>query len=241
MHVGVGAFVVAATAITVGTMVQGSVGFGLNLLAAPFVAIVVPKALPATLVLVAFPLAVTLLVREHPHLHRSALPWMVRGAVPGTVLGLLIVGHVSGADLAIVVGAITLVGVALSVLSPPIKVNAGDVAGRRVRVEHVRDRVVGRRAAGGAAVPAPPGAGGSLDAERLLRVERADVDRRLRASPATSRSTRCDSRRSCIPFMVGGFWISRHLHGRIDRGWLRPAVLALSAAAGLVAILRAVV
>ena len=43
-----------------------------------------------------------------------------------------------------------------------------------------------------------------------------------------------------LPFMVGGFWISRHLHGRVDRGWLRPTVLALSATAGAVAILRAV-
>ena len=41
------------------------------------------------------------------------------------------------------------------------------------------------------------------------------------------------------PFMFGGFWVSRHLHGLVDRGWLRPAVLALSATAGLVAILRA--
>ena len=96
----------------------------MNLLAAPFVAIVVPKALPARLVLVALPLAVTLLIREHPHLNRSALPWMVGGALPGTTLGLLIVGHVRRVDLAIVVGAITLVGVALGVVSPPIKVNA---------------------------------------------------------------------------------------------------------------------
>ena len=73
----------------------------MNLLAAPFVAIVVPKALPARLVLVALPLAVTLLIREHPHLHRSALPWMVGGALPGTTLGLLIVGHVMSVDLGI--------------------------------------------------------------------------------------------------------------------------------------------
>src|SRR6516165_7870030 len=26
--------------------------------------------------------------------------------------------------------------------------------------------------------------------------------------------------------MVGGFWINSRVHGRIDRGWLRPAVLA---------------
>jgi uncharacterized protein len=41
------------------------------------------------------------------------------------------------------------------------------------------------------------------------------------------------------PFMVGGLWASRHLHPFVDGGWLRPAVLALSAIAGTAAIARA--
>jgi uncharacterized membrane protein YfcA len=239
MHVGVGAFVVAATAITVGAVVQGSVGFGLNLLAAPIVAIVVPKALPATLVLVAFPLAVTLLVREHPHLHRSALPWMVCGAVPGTVLGLLIVGHVSGVDLAIVVGTITLVGVTLSVVSPPISVNAATslAAGFASNVFGTASSV------GGPPVallfqhhPGPEARStlsGFFASSALMSIAGYLITGNITLDQARFAA-------ELIPFMVGGFLVSRDLRGRVDRGWLRTAVLALSAAAGLVAILRAV-
>jgi len=40
------------------------------------------------------------------------------------------------------------------------------------------------------------------------------------------------------PFMVVGLWTSRHLHVHVDGGWLRPAVLTISAIAGLTAIIR---
>jgi hypothetical protein len=38
--------------------------------------------------------------------------------------------------------------------------------------------------------------------------------------------------------MLTGFWLSRHLHGHVDRGWMRPAILALSALAGAAAIVN---
>jgi hypothetical protein len=37
---------------------------------------------------------------------------------------------------------------------------------------------------------------------------------------------------------VVGVWTSRHLHVHVDRGWLRPAVLTLSAVAGVAALVR---
>src|SRR5260370_1165368 len=110
VHVGLVAFLVAATAVSIGSVVQGAVGFGLNLLAAPFVALVIPAALPATMVLVAFPLAVSTVVREHHAVEWPALRWMLLGAVPGTLLGLAIVGEVDPSQLAAVVGSVTLPG-----------------------------------------------------------------------------------------------------------------------------------
>jgi uncharacterized membrane protein YfcA len=40
------------------------------------------------------------------------------------------------------------------------------------------------------------------------------------------------------PFMVAGLWTSRHFHGLVDGGWLRPTVLVLSAIAGITAIVH---
>jgi len=239
VHVGVGAFVVAATAVSVGAVVQGSIGFGLNLLSAPFVAIVVPRALPATLVLVAFPLAVTLLAREHAHVHRRALPWLVLGAVPGTTLGLLIVGHVSSTELAIVVGSITLLGVALSVLSPPVAVTpatafaAGLVSNVFGTASSVGGPPVGLLFQHHPGPEARSTLSGFFATSALLSLIGYVLTGNITVDQLRFAA-------ELLPFMVGGFWISRHLHGRVDQGWLRPTVLALSATAGAVAILRAV-
>src|SRR3990172_2906243 len=106
MHIGVAELVVGCSAVLLGAIVQGSIGFGINVLAAPFVAIVAPEALPATLVLLAFPLAVAISAREHHSIDRRALRWMLAGALPGTSLGLLILHLFIGTNLATVVGTI---------------------------------------------------------------------------------------------------------------------------------------
>ena len=239
MHVGIGAFVVVASAVSAGSTVQGSVGFGLNLLAAPFVAIVVPEALPATLVLLAFPLAVAVVRREHHHVDSVALPWMLLGAVPGTVLGLLIVGHVSPRELAVVVGSITLIGVTLSIVSPPLAVTPGTSA-----AAGFVSNVFGTASS----VGGPPVA--LLFQHHPGPVARSTLSGFFATSAALSLigylitgTVSLDQLLFALtlaPFMVGGLWASRHVHPFVDAGWLRPAVLALSGIAGTVAILHVV-
>jgi uncharacterized membrane protein YfcA len=239
VQVGVGAFLVAATAVSVGSIVQGSVGFGLNLLAAPFVALVIPEALPATLVLVAFPLAVSTLVREYDAVEWSALRWMVLGAVPGTLLGLAIVGVVNGSRLAVLVGTITLAGVVLSLLSPPIPVTRASslVAGLVSNVFGTASSVGGppvallfQRRQGPAARST---LGGFFATSALLSIAGYLATGTVTGDQALFALT-------LAPFMVGGLWSSRHLHRFVDAGWLRPGVLTLSAIAGAAAIARAV-
>jgi uncharacterized protein len=239
VHVGIGAFVVAATAVSVGSVVQGAVGFGVNLLAAPFVALVIPEALPATLVLVAFPLAVSTVAREHHAVEWRALRWMVLGAVPGTLLGLAIVGQVDASELAVVVGTVTLVGVVLSVLSPPIPVTPGSslAAGFFSNVFGTASSVGG-----------PPVA--LLFQHRQGPVARSTLGGFFATSAVMSlvgyvaigtiTGDQALFAATLAPFMVGGLWASRHLHPFVDSGWLRPMVLMLSAIAGTAAILRAV-
>jgi uncharacterized membrane protein YfcA len=240
VHVTLAAFLVAASAVSVGSVVRGSVGFGLNLLAAPFIAIVIPAALPATLVLVAFPLAISTVVREHHAVEGQALRWMFLGAVPGTVLGLLIIGHVDDAELAIVVGSITLTGVVLSVVSPPLPINrfTSLIAGFASNVFGTASSVGG-----------PPVA--LLFQHRHGPVTRSTLGGFFSTSAflsiigylATGKITLDQVLFALVlaPFMVGGLWASRHLHAFVDSGWLSPTLLTLSAAAGSVAILRAVV
>ena len=65
MDLTVAGVAVAVAIIIFGSVVQGTIGFGLGLLAAPFIAIVIPDAIPVTLVLVAWPIGGVTALREH--------------------------------------------------------------------------------------------------------------------------------------------------------------------------------
>jgi hypothetical protein len=239
MHVDALEFAMAAAAVLFGSVVQGSIGVGLNIISAPVVAIFVPEALPATLVLVALPIALTTLRREHHALDRVALPWLLAGALPGTAIGLVIVDVASARELAIIVGSTVLTGVMLSVASPPVPTNRATslIAGFTSNLFGTASAVGGPPVAllfqhrTGPIARATLGAffltSASLSIVGYVAIGTITWDQVLFAL-------------ALMPLMVVGLWTSRHVHAFVDGGWLRPAMLAVSAVAGTAAIIRAV-
>jgi uncharacterized membrane protein YfcA len=235
--VGVGEYVFSALVVLFGALVQGTIGFGLNLLAAPFIALVLPEALPVTLVLAAWPSGGVAAFREHHALDRRALPWLLLGAVPGTLIGLAVVTQASANDLAIIVGAVTLLGVALSVVSPPIHVGplSAGLAGLVSNVTGTAAAVGGPPVAllyqhhGGPTVRATLGVffvtSATLSIAGYAVTGEITADRALLAL-------------ALLPAMFAGLWASKHLHGLVDKRWLRPTVLTMCAVAGTAAVLR---
>lgn len=237
MHVGAVELIVALGAVMMGSVVQGSIGFGLNLLAAPLVAIVVPEALPTTLVLVAFPLTITTVAREHHAIDRVAVGRMLVGAVPGTLVGLYIVTQVGTTTLGTLVGVVTLLGVVLSVISPPIPVTAltGAIAG-------FASNIFGTAAAVGGPPVAllfqhrdGPSSRSTLGSFFAVSASMSLVGY---AIAGTFHGDQALFALALAPAMIAGFWASKHLHVFVDGGWLRPMVLIVSAIAGCVAIGR---
>jgi hypothetical protein len=239
MHVGILDYCAVATVVLFGSMVQGSIGVGLNMISAPFVAIIEPAALPATLVLLALPIAMTTLLREHHAVDRVALPWLLAGAFPGTGLGLVIVGAADRDALAIIVGTTVLSGVFLSVASPPVPTN---------RFTALAAGFVSNLFGTASAVGGPPVA--LLFQHRTGPIARSTLGAFFFISASLSvigyiaaetiTGDQVLFALALAPVMTAGLWISRHLHVHVDGGWLRPAMLALSAVAGTAAILRAV-
>ncbi len=239
MHVSVLEYCAVGTVVLFGSVVQGSIGVGLNMISAPFVAIIEPAALPATLVLLALPIAVTTLLREHHAVDRVALPWMLAGAVPGTGLGLIIVSAADRNALSIIVGTTVLSGVFLSVASPPVPTN---------RFTALMAGFISNLFGTASAVGGPPVA--LLFQHRTGPIARSTLGAFFLTSASLSvigyiaaetiTGDQVLFALTLLPVMAAGLWISRHLHGHVDGGWLRPAMLALSAIAGTAAILRAV-
>ncbi|GMU77895.1 MAG: permease [Acidimicrobiia bacterium] len=239
MDVTVAGFVVAAAVIILGSIVQGTIGFGLNLLSAPFIAIAIPEAIPVVLVMVAWPIGGVTALREHHALDRFALRWMLLGAVPGTLVGLWIIHLASASTLGVIVGVTTLAGVTATVLSPPIPVN---------RATACSAGLIGNITGTAASVGGPPVAllfqhrGGSVIRSTLGAYFAVSATLSVVGYAAAGEVTveRFLLTVALLPAMLLGAWLSKHFHVFVDAGWLRPAVLVLSSLAGLIAILRGV-
>ncbi|WP_334143088.1 sulfite exporter TauE/SafE family protein [Rhabdothermincola sp.] len=129
-------FFAAATVMAAGAAVQGSVGFGAALVAAPLLALIDPTFVPAPLILAALILNILMLRRERgSHLWR-AVAWPIAGQIPGALMGAGLLAlaaddHVLG----VVFGAMILVAVALSISglraepTPPVLFAAGSLSG----------------------------------------------------------------------------------------------------------------
>jgi uncharacterized protein len=123
VHVSATEFILLALVAAAGGAVQGSIGFGQNLVLVPIVALVVPEAVPGALVALGVPLTVIMATREWHGVDWPGLGWIVLGRVPGTVAAVLVVALVSGDLLSTLAGSAVLAGVLLSVLAGHVPVN----------------------------------------------------------------------------------------------------------------------
>ena len=237
MHFGVVAILVGMVAVLAGSLAQGSIGFGLNTLSAPFIALVAPQVLPVAIVLAAIPSVIAILAREHHALDRPLLGWMLLGALPGTLAGLAILSAVDPHGVSTIVGIITLTSVALSVL--------------RLRV-HVKPTTAVAAGLTSNTFGTAAGVGGP-PVSLLLQYHRGPETRATLsafflvsaiasiigyAATGEIHGFQVVYALILLPPIALGVWASKHLHAQVDGGWLRPAVLVISAIAGLAALIN---
>ncbi|MGZ4797839.1 MAG: sulfite exporter TauE/SafE family protein [Acidimicrobiia bacterium] len=119
---------VAMAIVLLGGMVQGSIGFGLNLVVVPVLAVLIPGSVPGAMVLISMPMTLLMLLREHHAIDWVGVRWIAIGRLPGTFLGLLIVTALPDSQLAIIVGLVILLGVVASMVHPGIRVRPTSAA-----------------------------------------------------------------------------------------------------------------
>ncbi len=223
--------------VVVGGLVQGSIGFGINLIAAPVIAVVAPGAVPGAMVLLSLPLTISMAAREHTAIDRRGVAWIVLGRVPGTLLGVAVVAAVSDAVLAAVVGAAILVGVVLSVVHPRLPVNRAT-------------------AFGAGAIAGVTGTAAAVDGPPLALLYQHQHGPTLRATLATcfvigtlmsavalgvagqiSRDQLLLTL-TLLPALLVGYGLSTLVAPRVDRRHLRVLVLGFAGLAGVFALVR---
>ncbi len=226
----------AGAAVLVGAVVQGAVGLGVALIAAPVVTLLDPTLMPGSLLVVGFALPLLSLISEHQDIDRR-VGWVLLGRVIGTAPGVLVVALLSPQDLAVGVAVLTLLAVALTVRAVRITPTPISLTGAGVF------SAVGATAA---AIGGPPLA---------LVYQRADA--------ATLRSTlalvftlgsllslaalavagELDGREvwagvAMLPFFLVGFLLSLRLRRHLAGARFRAAVLIVVTCSALVLLVR---
>jgi uncharacterized membrane protein YfcA len=127
--------VIVTLAVAVGACVQGSVGFGFGLVAAPVVALVDTRFVPGPLLLSGVILAVLVALRERGALDWLGIRWAIVGRIPGTLLGAWAVVALPERGVVILFASAVLAAVALSLAGwtlrpdPPTLLGAGATSG----------------------------------------------------------------------------------------------------------------
>jgi uncharacterized membrane protein YfcA len=109
-----GQAVLAALIVAVGAAVQGAVGFGVNLVAAPLLVLVHPGLVPGPTTVAALVLNVVLALRERAHADTSELAVAAVALVPGTIAGAAALAATDERSLGLLLAAVVLFGVVLT-------------------------------------------------------------------------------------------------------------------------------
>jgi uncharacterized membrane protein YfcA len=229
--------VAAAGALALGALVQGSVGFGMALVAAPLLTLIDPILVPGPVIAVGLISSGLVAVRDREAMDLSALKSAVPGLLIGSLTAATMLSYIAVDHIGVTLGGLVLVAVLLSVLglhvapTPRNLFYASTLAG-------FMDTT--------ASIPGPP----------LALIYQRAAGPRLRATlaplfissgvislatlSAFDRFGRVELTLALllIPGVLTGLALSAYTSRRIDSGSVRHAVLLVAAAAGVAAILR---
>lgn len=112
----------AAGAVIAGSIVQRASGVGGGFIIVPLLAMIDVAYVPGPLVFATIALSTLMAWREWRHVDFFAMPWILTGFIPGTVLGAWVLSAVAPDRLGMVFGSVILLAVVISSLGlhPPV-------------------------------------------------------------------------------------------------------------------------
>jgi hypothetical protein len=222
--------------MTISAFLQGAVGFGLGLIAIPFLIYLDLRFVPGPLLVAALTLHMLVLQRDRSGVDKSGLTMLLSGRVLGTIPAAVLLAHLPIDSMKILLAGVVLAGAVMGLLhsgghpTPAVLFGAGTASGFMATtaglggppVALVYQRETGLRLRGTLAAYFIVGTVFSLIA--LAWAGRFGVEE-LRLSSVL------------IPGTVLGYFLSRRAAAYLDGGRTRTAVLTVSALAAVSVIL----
>lgn len=228
----------ASGVVALGSLLQGTVGFGLGLFAAPLLLLLDPGFVPGPLIVCSGVLTVLLARREWHAVRTADLKWAIGGRVGGTGLALAALATVPAERLEVLFGGLILAAVGLTAdgvrlrPGPRVLLGAGAVSGFMGTITAVGGPPIalvyqhesGPRIRG--TLSAFFVAGVLLSVAGLAAIGRFGPAELLWGA-------------LLLPGTLLGYFVSRFTVRGLNEAWLRPAVLAVAGASALAVVLRA--
>ncbi|MBW0091898.1 sulfite exporter TauE/SafE family protein [Pseudonocardia sp. KRD-184] len=230
--------VVAGLVVAVGALVQGTVGFGLALVAAPLLAILDPALVPVPLLMITAVHALLTLRREYGDTDWRGVGWALLGRLPGIGLGVLAVSTFPPRLFVAAVGLTVLVCAALSVVrwrlrpTVPALLVAGLVSGAGGTASSIGGPPVALLYQGDTGPRVRSTLAAYFTAGTLLSIAALAVGGQVDGADLLAGGL------LVVP-MLAGFALSGPARPLLDRGWTRPAVVTLAAAGALALLVQA--
>lgn len=229
--------VVAAVVMGAGACLQGAVGFGSNLIAAPLLILVDDTFVPAPIVLASVVLNVLVMRREGRGAYDRAVDVAMVAQVAGAVAAGLVLAVVSDDGLSLLFAVLVLLAVAVSMAGWHLRPTRGTLAGAGVAAGFM-GTISG--------IGGPPialvyqGADGPTLRATLSRFFLVGGAISLAVLAATGKlgADNVPAMLVVVPASVLGFLLSAPLVRHVDQRPVRPVVLALSALAAVAVLLR---
>jgi uncharacterized protein len=221
----------------IGAVLQGSVGFGFGIFAVPFFLLVEPDLVPGPLLAAAFVLTLALTHRERRGVVTGDLKWALPGRVIGILAALWVLTIVPAAHLTALLGLVILVAVAIIASGLHVRPAPGALFGAGALSGFMSTTA----SSGGPAIAllyqGESGARmrGTLNAYFMLGIVLSLIGLHFVHRFGTHELLLAAL---LLPGTAVGYLLSRRVARVIDRGYTRRAVLALSAIAGTIVVLK---
>ena len=231
---------VVVSCSVVGFTLQGAVGFGMGILGTPILLLVDPRLVPGPVLASTMVFTLMVTVRERRGIDLHGLGWALAGRVAGTLPAAALLAALPGNALSRVFGLMVVLAVAISVCGvrvrprPATLLAGGALSGLLGTV---------------AAVGGPPiallyqHASGARFRAALSSLFLVGTLISIAALALAGRFGGPELRLTLflLPGALFGFLAPRRIARRLDRGFTRPAVLAVAALAGLITVVRSFV
>ncbi|MBN2365088.1 MAG: sulfite exporter TauE/SafE family protein [Calditrichaeota bacterium] len=231
-------FSLAFLIMIIGSFLQGSVGFGLGLVAVPLLLLIDISLVPGPVLLTATFLSLLISFRERQSVDYYSLKWIIPGRITGTIIAALVLNYLSESALSLLFGTLVLLAVVISAsglhlpLVPKNFMSVGILSGFMATsvaiggppLALLLQKKSGSTIRGTLAIVFLVGT--ILAVLALAIIDRFGIKELILTL-------------LLLPGIFIGFLLSAKTTHILDKGYIQPAVLSISAISALVVILKA--